>query len=78
MEVGDLVQVKVLLQIRSNAGGGNPNPIDTVGRTSLYVDKILKNEIAFNPSGASDEPSHAFFRGGLIAEDKILWLKNYS
>ena len=74
-QVGPLQQPEVLLQIRSGAGGGNPNRIDMAGRTSVYVDKSMKSEIVFNPSVDIDEPSQAFFRGGFIPQDKIFVVK---
>ena len=75
MKVGLLKEPVVFLQVRSGAGGGNPNEIDMVGRTSIYVDNVVKSEFPFNPNVDMKEKSTAYFRGGFIPEDKTFVVK---
>lgn len=60
----------VILQVRGGAGGGNPNWVDMVGRTSIYVDERSRRELPWNPVVGIDEDARAFALGGSLPQGK--------
>lgn len=61
----------VILQVRSGAGGGNPNRVDMLGRLSTYVVERSRTEIPWNPVVDSHEPSRAYALGGAVPKGKV-------
>lgn len=55
-------------QLRAGAGGGNPNRIDLVGRTSLYVDHVRDGLLDLHTPIEINDPSEAYVLGGRIPE----------
>jgi cytochrome c556 len=62
----DLAAPVVMLQVRSGAGGGNPNTVDMAGVTSQYVDLRSRRPIPWSPSVDMHEDSRAFVEGGTV------------
>lgn len=60
----------VILQVRSGAGGGNPNTVDMLGRLSNYVDERSRAPIPWSASVQMSERSRAYVLGGSIPEGK--------
>ena len=63
-----LLTPRVLLQLRSGAGGGNPNRIDILGLTSVYVDEVSESSLDFSTPPKSSDPSIAYFEGGHLRD----------
>jgi hypothetical protein len=59
---------RVLLQVRSGAGGGNPNRIDMNGTTSIYVRRFSKAPLDLDKPVSMQEESVAHCNDGRIPE----------
>ena len=59
---------RVVLQLRTGAGGGNPNRIDMVGHTSRYVDRVSATPLGMEDDISMRDPSVAYFAGGKIPD----------
>lgn len=66
----ELAAPLVILQVRSGAGGGNPNTVDMAGVTSGYVDLRTRSPIAWSPSVDMDEESRAYVDGGTVPQGR--------
>jgi len=66
---------KVLLQIRAGAGGGNPNRIDMLGRSTAYVDQISSTPLTFDAAPTMQERSVAYVSGGHVPAGKCFVIK---
>lgn len=66
-----LEQPRAWLQLRSGAGGGNPNRIDLAGRKSMYVDRYATEPLSFATSPTMSERAVAYVEGGLIPRGKL-------
>ena len=62
---------EIRLQVRADAGGGNPNKIDLRGRTSPYVDHERDAPLDFTEEVTVNTPSETYFVGGAIPEGKV-------
>lgn len=69
--VGVLAGPTVTLQVRSGAGGGNPNRVDMIGDTTPYVRERVTSPIPWEPNVDIHEPGRAFCVGGFIPEGKV-------
>jgi hypothetical protein len=68
--VGAMASPMVLLQVRSGAGGGNPNRVDMLGKLSIYVERRSRAPLSWNPVVDMNEKSSAYVLGGTIPEGK--------
>src|SRR5439155_4722981 len=60
----------VVLQVRSGAGGGNPNRVDMIGGLSPYVVARSRTEISWSPAVDLHESSRAYALGGRVPKGK--------
>ena len=60
----------VVLQVRSGAGGGNPNRVDMLGGLSPYVAERSRTEIPWSPVVDMHERSRAYALGRKITAGK--------
>ncbi len=70
-KVGTLAEPFVFLQVRSGAGGGNPNRIDMVGDRTAYVGEVVADPIEFARVTDLHERSKAYAKGGFIPAGKV-------
>jgi hypothetical protein len=68
--VGTLGEPKVVLQVRSGAGGGNPNRVDMLGDASPYVRERAEEALPWAPAVDVNEPSRAWAQGGYLPAGK--------
>jgi RNA polymerase sigma-70 factor (ECF subfamily) len=61
-----LAAPRAVLQVRSGAGGGNPNRVDLTGHTSIYVDRVAEAPLEFLAPPAMDDDSVVYFEGGHV------------
>lgn len=57
-------------QLRAGAGGGNPNRIDLLGRTSAYVDHVRDDPLDLETPIDMGDPSEAHVVGGRVPDGR--------
>jgi len=70
--VGEFHGGRFVLQVRSGAGGGNPNRISMIRKTSNYVDEVRREPLNLGGQIGIDESSQGFSSGGYIPKGRIL------
>jgi hypothetical protein len=74
-----LEQPRAVLQARAGARGGNPNRIDILGHTSIYVDAVRDTPLDLSRVPAMRDPSEAYRVGGRVPDGqefvvtKVTW-----
>ena len=68
----------VVLQVRAGAGGGNPNRIDMLGRTTAYVRRVSPEPLSFDRPPHARDPSTAYFSGGRVPPGKCFVIQKVS
>jgi hypothetical protein len=77
--VAPLEQPRAVLQARAGARGGNPNRIDILGHTSIYVDAVRDTPLDLSRVPAMRDPSEAYRVGGRVPDGqefvvtKVTW-----
>lgn len=67
----DLAMPRAWLQLRSGAGGGNPNRVDLLGEKSMYVDRFSTEPLSLATPPDMDEQSAAYAEGGHVPRGKL-------
>jgi hypothetical protein len=62
---------RVLLQLRAGAGGGNPNRVDMLGKTSIYVREHSERPLSFDRPVDTHDRSAEFHRGGRVPPGSV-------
>lgn len=70
-----LEQPWLVLQVRSGAGGGNPNRVTMLGRGSIYLDAISNGPIDLAAPIDMKDKSVGYTNGGRIPRDKVFLVK---
>lgn len=66
---------RIVLQLRSGAGGGNPNRINMLGDTSVYVDRVSDQPLSFDAAPQMNDRVVAYFSGGRVPDGKCLVIR---
>jgi hypothetical protein len=66
---------RIVLQVRSGAGGGNPNRIDMIGKTTAYIHSISPTPLKFDVAPTINDRAVAYSSGGLVPKGKCLIVK---
>jgi len=70
-----LEQPWLVLQVRSGAGGGNPNRVTMLGRGSPYLDAVSSGPVDLTKPIDMHEKSVGYTNGGRIPADKTFLVK---
>ena len=60
----------VVLEVRSGAGGGNPNRVDMSGKTSIYVKNFSRTPLNFSKPPTMRDKTVAHCDGGFLPKGK--------
>jgi hypothetical protein len=72
-----LLQVpRIVLQVRSGADGGNPNRIDMLGHTTVYVDSVSPIPLKFDVAPKMNDRAIAYFDAGQVPPGKCLIIRS--